>query len=58
MLTKIDKLPKNKHAALVGQVKEAGKRHTSLFPDVKLTSSEKKEGIEDLRAELSRFVEE
>lgn len=57
ILTKADKLAKANSQKLIDQVKAAGKRHTALFPDVMLTSSEKKTGIEELRAQLAQFVE-
>ncbi len=56
VLTKIDKVPQGAIKQLVEQVKASGKRHTALFPDVMVTSSENKEGIEDLRVELTQFV--
>lgn len=57
VLTKSDKLPKGKAQSLPQQVKASGARHTALFPEVLLTSSENKQGIEHLRAEIAQFVE-
>ena len=57
VLTKIDKISQEKIKSLVDDVKASSKRHTALFPTVMMTSSQKKDGIEELRVELAQFVE-
>ena len=57
VLTKIDKISQEKIKSLVDDVKASSKRHTALFPTVMITSSQKKDGIEELRVELAQFVE-
>lgn len=50
VLTKVDKINRSERAAVIEQVKGALARHPAAFPEIVMTSSEKGEGIETLRA--------
>jgi GTP-binding protein len=50
VLTKVDKINRTERAAVIEQVKGALARHPAAFPQIVVTSSEKGEGIETLRA--------
>jgi GTP-binding protein len=50
VLTKVDKINRSERAAVIEQVKGALARHPAAFPEIVVTSSEKGEGIETLRA--------
>ncbi|AZL58748.1 YihA family ribosome biogenesis GTP-binding protein [Tabrizicola piscis] len=50
VLTKVDKINKVERAAVIEQVKGALAKHPAAYPEVVVTSSEKGEGIETLRA--------
>lgn len=53
VLTKIDKINVKDHEKLLEQVKGALQKHPAAYPELILTSSEKGEGIETLRAIIS-----
>jgi GTP-binding protein len=50
VLTKVDKINKLDRDAVIEQVKGALAKHPAAFPEIVVTSSEKGEGIETLRA--------
>ncbi len=50
VLTKVDKINRTERAAVVEQVKGALAKHPAAYPEIVVTSSEKGEGIETLRA--------
>jgi GTP-binding protein len=50
VLTKVDKINRDERAAVIEQVKGALAKHPAAYPEVVVTSSEKGEGIETLRA--------
>ena len=50
VLTKTDKIKAEAQEALLQQVREKLARHPAAFPEIVLTSSEKGEGLETLRA--------
>jgi GTP-binding protein len=50
VLTKVDKISRTELAAVIEQVKEALGKHPAAYPEIVVTSSEKGEGIETLRA--------
>jgi GTP-binding protein len=50
VLTKVDKISRAEREAVVGQVKGALARHPAAYPEIVVTSSEKGEGLETLRA--------
>ena len=50
VLTKVDKINRSERAAVIEQVKGALAKHPAAFPEIVVTSSEKGEGIETLRA--------
>ena len=50
VLTKVDKISRADREAVIEQVKGALAKHPAAFPEIVVTSSEKGEGIESLRA--------
>ena len=50
VLTKVDKINGTERAAVIEQVKGALAKHPAAYPEIVVTSSEKGEGIETLRA--------
>lgn len=50
VLTKVDKINGTDRAAVIEQVKGALAKHPAAYPEIVVTSSEKGEGIETLRA--------
>lgn len=50
VLTKVDKISKTERDAVIEQVKGALSKHPAAFSEIVVTSSEKGEGIETLRA--------
>ena len=50
VLTKVDKISQVEKLAVIEQVKGALKTHVAAYPEIIVTSSEKGEGIETLRA--------
>lgn len=50
VLTKVDKINRVERAAVIEQVKGALAKHPAAYPEIVVTSSEKGEGIETLRA--------
>ena len=50
VLTKADKLRKGEAEAVLAQVRGALQKHPAAYPELVVTSSEKGEGIETLRA--------
>jgi GTP-binding protein len=50
VLTKVDKISRAERDAVIEQVKGALARHPAAYPEIVVTSSEKGEGIETLRA--------
>ena len=53
VLTKVDKINKVERDAVIEQVKGALAKHPAAFPEIVVTSSEKGEGIETLRAVIA-----
>ncbi len=53
VLTKVDKINKTEREAVIEQVKGALSKHPAAFPEIVVTSSEKGEGIETLRAVIA-----
>lgn len=56
VLTKADKIGKKEQETVLQTTQDAIRKHPAAYPHVLLTSSEKKQGIEYLRAELSLFI--
>jgi len=56
ILTKADKISREEREKVLANVEGFCKKHQALHPRVILTSAEKKEGIEELRAELAGFI--
>jgi GTP-binding protein len=50
VLTKVDKISRTERDAVIEQVKAALAKHAAAYPQIVVTSSEKGEGIETLRA--------
>ncbi len=50
VLTKVDKINRQEREAVIEQVKGALGKHPAAYPEIVVTSSEKGEGIETLRA--------
>jgi GTP-binding protein len=50
VLTKVDKISRDEREAVIEQVKGALGKHPAAYPEIVVTSSEKGEGIETLRA--------
>ncbi|WP_374398165.1 ribosome biogenesis GTP-binding protein YihA/YsxC [Tabrizicola sp.] len=50
VLTKVDKINRTERTAVIEQVKGALAKHPAAYPEIVVTSSEKGEGIETLRA--------
>ena len=50
VLTKVDKINRAEREAVIEQVKAALAKHPAAYPEIVVTSSEKGEGIETLRA--------
>ena len=53
VLTKVDKINRTEREAVIEQVKGALAKHPAAFPEIVVTSSEKGEGIETLRAVIA-----
>ena len=53
VLTKVDKISQADKLAVIEQVKAALAKHVAAFPEIIVTSSEKGEGIESLRAVIA-----
>lgn len=56
VLTKVDKINREERAAVIEQVKGALAKHPAAYPEIIVTSSEKGEGIETLRAIIATMV--
>jgi GTP-binding protein len=56
VLTKVDKISLAQKAAVIEQVKGALGKHVAAYPEIILTSSEKGDGIEVLRAVIATMV--
>ncbi len=56
VLTKVDKISKLEREAVIEQVKGALGKHPAAYPEIVVTSSEKGEGIETLRAIVAGLV--
>ncbi|WP_052121429.1 ribosome biogenesis GTP-binding protein YihA/YsxC [Inquilinus limosus] len=56
VLTKMDKVGKSERERRVPEIEAALKRHPAAFPKVMLTSSDKGEGIAELRAFLAEIA--
>ncbi len=57
VLTKSDKLKKEELEKIINQTKEVMKIHTACFPDLLVTSSEKKEGLDALRQQIFEMLD-
>ena len=56
VLTKVDKILKSERDAVIEQVKGALSKHAAAYPEIVVTSSEKGEGIETLRAIIATMI--
>ncbi len=56
VLTKVDKISRTEREAVIEQVKGALAKHPAAYPEIAVTSSEKGEGIETLRAIIATLV--
>jgi len=56
VLTKVDKINLSERAAVIEQVKGALGKHPAAYPEIVVTSSEKGEGIETLRAIIATLI--
>lgn len=56
VLTKADKVKTSDHAAIVTQVRAALQKHPAAYPEIVMTSSEKGDGVETLRAIIASLV--
>jgi GTP-binding protein len=56
VLTKADKISNVEREAVIEQVKGALGKHAAAYPEVVVTSSEKGDGIETLRAIIATLV--
>jgi GTP-binding protein len=56
VLTKVDKISRSERDAVIEQVKGALAKHPAAYPEIVVTSSEKGEGIETLRALIATMV--
>ena len=56
VLTKVDKISMVEKLAVIEQVKGALTKHVAAYPEIIVTSSEKGEGIETLRAVIATMV--
>lgn len=56
VLTKADKISYTDRAAVIEQVKGALQKHPAAYPEIVVTSSEKGEGIETLRALIATMA--
>ena len=56
VLTKADKIKASEHAAVLEQVRVALRRHPAADPEIVVTSSEKGDGIEALRAIIATMA--
>jgi GTP-binding protein len=57
VLTKADKIKASDLAAVVAATQAEARKHSAAFPQVHVTSAEKKMGIEELRAAVLADVE-
>jgi GTP-binding protein len=57
ILTKADKMTEKAMAEIVAKTKEEIAKHTAAYPELLVTSAEKKHGIEAVRAELAGLLE-
>ena len=57
ILTKIDKLTTGKAEAIAGSVQKAIQRRPAAHPTIVMTSSEKKHGIAELRADIGALAD-
>jgi GTP-binding protein len=56
VMTKADKVSKTEASANIAQTMEALKKHPAAYPEIVVTSSEKGDGIETLRAIIATLV--
>lgn len=56
VLTKIDKIKDNECALMIEKTKGALASHPAAYPEIVLTSSEKKEGLDSLRAIIAAIA--
>ncbi len=56
VLTKADKVLKSERDAVIEQVKGALGKHAAAYPEIIVTSSEKGDGIETLRATIATLI--
>ena len=56
VLTKVDKISASERATVIEQVKGALGKHVAAYPQIIVTSSEKGEGIETLRAVIATMT--
>ena len=56
VLTKADKVKDNERSRVLSQVRDALSRHPAAFPEIVLTSSEKGDGIDTLRAIIATLA--
>jgi len=56
VLTKVDKIHRDEREAVLAQVSGALSKHPAAYPQIVVTSSEKGEGIENLRSIIATLV--
>ena len=56
VLTKADKIKTSEHEKILTQVRAALQKHPAAFPEIVVTSSEKGDGIETLRAIIATMA--
>ncbi|MCX8507809.1 MAG: YihA family ribosome biogenesis GTP-binding protein, partial [Rhodobacteraceae bacterium] len=56
VLTKADKVKASDREAIFAQVRAALQKHPAAYPEIVMTSSEKGDGIEMLRAIIANLV--
>ncbi len=56
VLTKVDKVKEKERIQILAQVRDALNRHPAAFPEIVLTSSEKGDGIDTLRAIIATLA--
>jgi len=56
VMTKTDKVKEKDHEKVMAQVREKLSKHPAAFPEIVMTSSEKGDGIANLRAIIANLI--
>ena len=56
VLTKIDKIPQKALPDMIQKTTEIAQKHVACYPEILVTSAEKGEGIEDVRAQFIKVI--